>query len=142
MNQIIARLGPAAAGGLIADVVRHGGGARGENRQVRAAGALQLQLRILQAVANLIVADSCLRAQRDVDVGFQPCDLPVTELLQRGRRGRVMTVTIDDHVALVSISRPNTYGSDCRPGCAAAPPDRDRFPRTDRPTRRRWAYPS
>jgi len=41
MDQVIAAFSPAPAGGFIADVVRHRGCARRENRQVRAAGALQ-----------------------------------------------------------------------------------------------------
>ncbi len=107
MDQVIAALRPAAAGRLIADVVRHGGRARRKDRQVGAAGPLQFQLGILQAVANLIVADLGLREQRDVDAAFQRRDLLVAKLLQRAGRGGVVAMAVDDHGArLEGLIRP------------------------------------
>ena len=57
MNQIVAVLRPVQARGRIADVVGHRRGARREDRDVGAALALKLQLRVLQALTNLVVAD-------------------------------------------------------------------------------------
>jgi hypothetical protein len=57
-DQIIVDLRPFEAGGLGADVMRHGGGPGRENRHIRAALALQFQLRFLQAVADLVIADA------------------------------------------------------------------------------------
>ena len=57
MDQLVAMLGPVPAGGLVADVMPHGAGARREDRDVGATRALQLELRILEAVADLVVAD-------------------------------------------------------------------------------------
>jgi hypothetical protein len=45
------------AGGFIAEVMPHRAGARGENREVGAARALQFQLRVLERIADLVVAD-------------------------------------------------------------------------------------
>ena len=56
VNQIVAVLGPVQAGRRVADVVRHRRRARREDRDVGAALALQLQLRVLQALADLVVA--------------------------------------------------------------------------------------
>ena len=56
VNQIVAVLGPVKAGRRVADVVRHRRRARREDRDVGAALALELQLRALQALANLVVA--------------------------------------------------------------------------------------
>src|SRR5271155_3938106 len=97
MNQIVAGLRPAAAGRLVADMMGHGRRARRENREVGAACTLQFELCVLQAVADLIVADDARGAQRHVDAGLEPRNLFIAKLLQRrGRRG-VVAVTIDDH---------------------------------------------
>ncbi len=97
MNQIVAGLRPAAAGRFVADMVGHGRRARRENRQVGAACALQFQLRVLQAVADLIVADDARGGQRYVDAGLEPGNLFIAKLLQRSGRRRVVAMTIDDH---------------------------------------------
>ena len=138
MNQIVAALSPAPAGRFIADVVRHGGCARRENRQVRAAGALQLQLGVLQAVANLVVADLGQSGQRDVDAAFESRDLLIAKGLQPRRRRGVVTVAIDNHEKALT---PNTYALGCPPGCVAAWPGPGRSVRTDPPARRRSACP-
>src|SRR5580704_2399221 len=70
VNEVVAGACPALARGFVADVVSHGGGARRENREIRAARALQFQLRILQAVANLIVGDFFLCVERYIDAGL------------------------------------------------------------------------
>jgi hypothetical protein len=140
VNEIVAGPGPTQAGGLVAHVMRHGGGTRRENRQVRTARPLQLQLRIFQTVANLVVADRRLRGGGQIDLLLQARDLRVAECLQRLRRGRVVAMAIDDHRRLLNPS--NTAASDSRRVCARAVPRPDRSRRTNPPTRRRSAYPS
>src|SRR6185312_397381 len=88
---------PLRRGGLVAEVVRHAGRARGEDGEVGAALALQFELRALQALADLVVADA------EVLVGGTPggiCqrrELAVAEDLQLlGGRG-VVAVAVDDH---------------------------------------------
>src|ERR1700744_5619596 len=103
MNEIVASAGPALARGLIADIVGHGGGARREYRDIGAARALQLQLRILQAVANLIVGDFFLRIERHIEAGFQARDLRIAKLLQLARSRRVVTVAVDDHAQYIRV---------------------------------------
>src|ERR1700722_2567930 len=97
MDEIVAGVSPAPAGGFIADVMGHGGGTGRENRDIRAARPLQLQLRILQAVANLIVGDFFLRDERYIETGLQTRDLRIAKLLQLAGSRRVMTVAVDDH---------------------------------------------
>src|ERR1700678_1029896 len=99
MNQVIAGLRPAPAGRRVADVMCHGGGPRREYGQISAAGTLQLELGALQALANLIVADRRPCRQRNVDAVLETGNLRVAKFLQRTRRGGVVTVTIDDHIA-------------------------------------------
>ena len=78
--------------------------ARGEKIvEIRAARALQLQLRILQAVANLIVADFCLSVERDIETRFQACELRIAKFLQRAGRRGVVTVAIDDHDQYIRV---------------------------------------
>ena len=57
VDELVAVLGPVPARGLVADVMTHGAGARREDRHVGAARALQLELRVLETVADLVVAD-------------------------------------------------------------------------------------
>ena len=57
VDQVVAVLGPVQARRRIADVMRHGRGARREDRHVAAALALELQLRALEALADLVVGD-------------------------------------------------------------------------------------
>ena len=98
MNEVIARPGPALTRDFVADVVRHGRGARRENRDIRTACALQLQLRIFQAVANLIVGDFFLGAERYIETRLQARDLCIAKFLQLAGSRRVMAVAVDDHL--------------------------------------------
>ena len=60
--------------------------------------ALQFQLRILQTVADLIVADLVvLGAERYIEAAFESRDLRIAKLLQLAGCRRVMSMTIDDH---------------------------------------------
>ena len=103
MNEIVAGARPALTRGFIADVVGHGGGAGRENRDICAARALQLQLRILQTVANLIVGDFFLSVEWYIEAGLQACDLGIAKLLQLAGSGRVMAVAVDDHDQYIRV---------------------------------------
>ena len=96
MNEIVAEPRPLQAGLFVADVVRHGGGARRKNSQIRAPLALKLQLRVFQAFTNLIVADiwSCRGTQPGI---LDPGDLALAPGFHFFRCGRVVTVAVDDH---------------------------------------------
>ena len=58
VDQVVADAGPLRGRRLVAEVMRHAGGARREDGEVGAALALELELRALQALADLIVADA------------------------------------------------------------------------------------
>ena len=86
-----------AAGRLVADVMRHAGGARREDREVGAALALELELRALQALADLVVADAEVLVGGAARRVGQAGELAVAEDLELLRRGRVVAVAVDDH---------------------------------------------
>src|SRR5262249_25486532 len=83
---------PLRADRRVADVVLHRARARREERDVAAPLPLQLQLGLLQAVADLVIADPELLLG-DVLLG----DLPLAPVPQGLRRGRVVAVAVDDH---------------------------------------------
>src|ERR1700733_621163 len=140
INQIVAGPSPALTRGFVADVVSHGRSARRENRKVRAPGALQLELRILQAVADLIIADRRLRTRGNVKTAFKAGELFVAEFLKRGGRSRVVAMAIDDHACAPNL--PNTCASDYPRESLPGSLRRGRSPQRDRPIRRRSACPS
>src|SRR5262249_20524050 len=99
MDQIVAAPGPVKARRRIPDVMRHGRRARRKDRDVGPALALKLELRALEALADLVVRDPGVRQggscwTRRV---FQRRDLRVAPDLEPFRRRRVVTVAIDDH---------------------------------------------
>ena len=99
----------------VADVMAHGGSARRKNRDVGAALALKLQLRGLQFLANLIVAD--LRRRRRLRRIGERGDLLLAKFDKGRRLGSVVPVTIDDHLGLRWIVRaapPNDGQSSAR----------------------------
>ena len=97
MDEVVAVLRPMQARRRVTNMVRHGRGSRREDRDIAAALPLELQLGLLEALANLVV--------RDRERRFGPCprriaqcfDLRVAKLLQAFRRRGVVTVAIDDH---------------------------------------------
>ena len=97
VNQVVALLGPMEARGGVADMMGHRRGPRRKDRDVRPALALQLELRLFEALPNVVVADADgafgARAGR---IG-QRGDLGVAVGLQRLRRRRVMPVAVDNH---------------------------------------------
>jgi hypothetical protein len=110
VNQIIAYPRPGLARALIADVVRHCRSPRGEDGQVRAPLTLQLELRLLEALADLLVADIEL-----ADIGrprriFKGCDLRFAKCLQLARSCRVVAVAVDDHALCLLRGGPLQVG--------------------------------
>ena len=57
VDEIVAVLGPGDTGGLVADVMAHPARAGREDGQVRAALALEPELRAFEAFADLVVGD-------------------------------------------------------------------------------------
>src|SRR5580698_6006950 len=102
MNQVVADTRPLRTHGLVADVMCHRRGARRKDRQIGATLALQFQLRLLQTLAQLIVADARSGYRRSIACLLESLDLRVAKPLQLPRRGRVVPVTIDDHLRLFS----------------------------------------
>src|SRR5690606_24845941 len=113
VNQIVAVLGPRPARRLVADVVPHPARARREQRDVRAALPLQLELRPLHALPKLIVADVQRALDRLMVRVFRELGLLLlTILAELLRRGGVMAVAIDDHR---SSRLPVCEGDEARP---------------------------
>ena len=98
MNQLIADGGPRRTRLESADMVRHEARAGREDREVGPALAHELQLILLDALAQLIVADAQFRNLWGLRWIGEPCDLAVAPVLQRLGCGRVVAVAIDDHV--------------------------------------------
>src|SRR5580700_6863895 len=96
MDQFVANAGPLRAHRFVADVMRHRRGSRRKNSQIRAALTLQLQLRVLQALAQLVIADAW-RCYAPRLAALEGVDLRVAKGLQLLRRRRVMAMAIDDH---------------------------------------------
>ena len=104
VDQVVADLGPVQAGGRVAHVVRHAGRPRREDRDVGAPLALKLELRVLQRLPDLVVADAQGALRRHVRRVAQPGDLFLPVGVQRFRRSRVVPVTVDDHdVSLLEV---------------------------------------
>src|SRR5262249_43686024 len=99
VDQLVRDLRPFEADAGVADVVRHAGRARREDRQIRAALALQLELRTLDARAQLVVADLERRARGLLRGILDAGDLALAPVVQLLRLGRVVAVTVDDHEA-------------------------------------------
>jgi len=100
IDQIIANLRPLKARCSIAEVMPHSGRPWRENRDVGAALPLEFELRLFQALSDLVVAD--VRRRRGVIVRISELTLPPS--LQFTRRSGVMAVTIDDHAVTKQAS--------------------------------------
>src|ERR1700678_4188158 len=82
----------------------HPGGARGEDREIGTTLFLQLELISLDAAADLVIGNPTRCGLRQARV-LEARDLGLAKPLLRGRRGRVVAVTVDDH-AVSTISFP------------------------------------
>src|SRR5256714_9696142 len=110
MNKVVGNRRPLHADRLGADVMRHASGARRKNRQITAAILLHLQLWLDASHQNVVVDREVRRRRLARGIG-EPRELLVAELMERLRLGRVMTVDVDDHLALTA-SRNSSRRSD------------------------------
>ena len=99
VNEIVANLRPFEADALIADVMAHPGRARRENGEIGAALALQLELVLLDALANFVVGhlQRCAQRHGHLVLGIGGCGLLLAEAMEVLGFGGVMAVAIDDH---------------------------------------------
>src|SRR5262249_48845879 len=107
IDQVVAVLRPRLARRRVAEMVAHPARTRAEDRDVRAALALQLQLRALDALAQLVVADLDLALDGlSLRVLFEVRLLLVAIVPERFRRGGVVAVAVDDHLNALTIIWP------------------------------------
>src|SRR5262245_55684142 len=97
MDQVVAHPRPLRAHRRSADVVRHAGRTRRKDRHVGATLALEFQLRLFQALPDLVVADAEVGGGRAARRIRQARQLAVAEQLELARRRGVVPVAIDDH---------------------------------------------
>src|SRR6185295_1285454 len=121
LDEVVAGTGPGGRGRFVADVMRHCRGARREERDIRAAVALQLELVLLDRLANLVVADARRRRRGQARI-LQPRQLLVAELLMSVRSSGVVAVAVDDQHQTLPLLRPSVIASSMssRSSCAAA----------------------
>ena len=105
VDGVVAEDRPLAAGVGGADVVGHAAGPRREDRDVRAALALELELRALDALAELVVRDLQGRPRRRLRRVLQGVDLALAPVEKLLRLGRVVAVTVDDDTARSTAAR-------------------------------------
>ena len=108
VDQLVAMLGPVLGGVGVADVVPHPAGPGGEDGEVRAPLRLHLQLGALQAVTDLLVGD----VDQALGAGIhgilrQRRLLGVPIFAQSVRRGGVVAVAVDDHLAVFQDEMPH-----------------------------------
>src|SRR5688572_1011722 len=101
--------------------MRHRRRARREQCDVSAALALQLELILLDRLADLVVADARGRRQRQARIR-EPRELLVPELLMSVRSSRVVTVAVDNQHQTLPLLLPSVIESSMslRSSCAAA----------------------
>src|SRR3990172_5646236 len=97
MDQRVAMLRPVAAGGFVSKMMSHAHRPRREDGEIGAARALQLELRPLQALADLVVGDVEPSLGGDVFRIAQGRKLAFSIFRQFARSRGVVPVTIDDH---------------------------------------------
>src|SRR2546425_7960670 len=90
----------------------HAHRARREDGDVGAALALQLQLRALEARADLVVVDAERALRRDVLGILQRRDLALAQFLELPGSGGVVAVAIDDHLFVTATTPPLPGSSD------------------------------
>src|SRR5262249_5897368 len=106
MHQLVADLAPDAARLGVADVMRHRARARWKGRKVRCPAALELELRALQALPDLIVGDVERALARRLRGILERLHLQLAPCLHLGGRGRVVAVAVDDHARSSSTLKP------------------------------------
>ena len=124
VDQVVADLRPFEADALVADVMPHAGGARREDRQIGAALALQLELVLLDALADFVVGHLQRRARRHrrLVLGVGRRGLLLAEALQVLGLGGVVAVAVDDHdnsrFRGCGMADATGRGRDCQTGTA------------------------
>src|ERR1700731_294105 len=98
MNQVVADAGPFSTCLRGSDMVGHARGARRENRHVRAAFLLDLELRPFQASTNFIVGNANVRCGRPPRRVRERRQLTIPERMELVRFGRIVAVAVDDHL--------------------------------------------
>ncbi len=98
VDQFIAQLGPVQAGGRVADVVPHHGGAGRKDGDVSSPLPLKFELCALQALPDLVVGDVYGTFHWNVGGVGQARDLALAVVLQGLGRGCIVSVTVDDHI--------------------------------------------
>jgi hypothetical protein len=97
MDHLVAQLRPGQTHVVIADMVAHAHGARGEDGDVGAALALKLELRAFEALADLVVGHLQRGLGRLLGRLLDVLYLLLAPSQQVFRLGRVVAVAIDDH---------------------------------------------
>ena len=103
MNHLVAQLRPGEADLEISDMVTHAHGARGEDGQIRAALALELELRPFEAFADLVIAHLERGLGRLLWGILEILHLLLAPAQEVLRFGRVVAVTINDHDTVAGI---------------------------------------
>jgi hypothetical protein len=101
MDHLVAQLRPGEAHVVIADVMTHAHGARRKDGQIGPALALKLELRALEALADLVVGNLQRRLGRLLCRVLDVVHLLLAPSQQVFRLGRVVAVAIDDHDTVV-----------------------------------------
>ena len=100
VDEVVRDLRPQRAGGRVADMMGHARCARREDGEIGAALALQFQLRVLDALPQLVVTDLEARPARRLRWVLDPGDLFLAPVMELCGLRRVVPVTIDDHADL------------------------------------------
>ncbi len=121
LDEVVACARPGGRSRLVADVVRHRRRTRRKNRDVCATLALQLELVLLDRLADLVIADAPRRRHWQARV-LEARKLLVPELLMRVRSSRVVAVAVDDQHQTLPRLLPSVIESSMsfRSSCAAA----------------------
>src|SRR5262249_50421109 len=99
VDQVVADLRPVKARRRVADMMTHPGSTRREDRDIRAALFLELELSFVDRFSDLIVADADGALRAGARGLFQLGDLLLAVRLELLGSRRVVAVTVDDHEA-------------------------------------------
>ena len=110
IDHLVAQLRPGQAHVVIADVMAHAHGTRGEDGDIGAALTLELELRAFETLADFVVGNFERRLGGLFYRVFHMIHLLLAPPQQVFRLGRVVAVAIDDHgtVAVVRIGAQNS----------------------------------
>src|SRR5258708_10287086 len=103
VDQFVRYLRPFEAQAFVADMVRHVGCARREDRKAGAALALELELRAFDARTQFVIADIQGGPRRLLLGVFDGGNLVLAKVMQLLRLRGVVTVAVDDHGAALIV---------------------------------------